>query len=261
MVKNATSESLEAIPRPMVALGNDYPANYEIAPHRHGRAQLLYSGTGTMTVRTEHGAWVVPPEEGVWIPAGIQHSVGMIGQLTTSSIYIDMAAVPDMPTTCQVLSISPLMRSLLQAAVNTSPEYEPQSRDGLIMALMLAELRLLPVLPLSLPFPRHHKLARRCRSFLEKPHLHQSIDDWADAMAMSRRTFTRLFKRETGMSFAVWIRQACLFSALRRLAQGDSVTTIALDLGYDSPSAFTTMFKRVLGVPPSRYLAQPAPKP
>jgi mannose-6-phosphate isomerase-like protein (cupin superfamily) len=75
MVKNATSESLEAIPRPMVALGNDYPANYEIAPHRHGRAQLLYSGTGTMTVRTEHGAWVVPPEEGVWIPAGIQHSV------------------------------------------------------------------------------------------------------------------------------------------------------------------------------------------
>jgi AraC-like DNA-binding protein len=31
------------------------------------------------------------------------------------------------------------------------------------------------------------------------------------------------------------------------------VTNIALDLGYDSPAAFTTMFKRLIGVPPSHY--------
>jgi AraC-like DNA-binding protein len=39
-----------------------------------------------------------------------------------------------------------------------------------------------------------------------------------------------------------------------RLLAGEAVTTIALDLGYRSPAAFTTMFRRVLGVPPSRYV-------
>lgn len=43
-------------------------------------------------------------------------------------------------------------------------------------------------------------------------------------------------------------------SALSRLAVGDSVTRIALDLGYDSPAAFSTMFRRVLGHAPSAWL-------
>ena len=77
---------------------------------------------------------------------------------------------------------------------------------------------------------------------------------WADALAMNRRTFTRLFRAETGMSFGEWRQQACLFAALPRLAAGESVTALALDLGYESPAAFTSMFKRVLGAPPSRYM-------
>jgi AraC-like DNA-binding protein len=40
-----------------------------------------------------------------------------------------------------------------------------------------------------------------------------------------------------------------------RLAADEAVTTVALDLGYDSPAAFTTMFKRLLGVPPRRYFS------
>ena len=42
--------------------------------------------------------------------------------------------------------------------------------------------------------------------------------------------------------------------ALARLAAGTPVTAIALDFGYQSPAAFSTMFKRVLGSPPTSYL-------
>jgi AraC-like DNA-binding protein len=72
---------------------------------------------------------------------------------------------------------------------------------------------------------------------------------------MSRRTFTRLFRKETGLTFSAWRQQACLFAAMPRLAADEAVTTVALDLGYDSPAAFTTMFKRLMGVPPSRYFS------
>ncbi len=57
------------------------------------------------------------------------------------------------------------------------------------------------------------------------------------------------------MSFSIWRQQACLFAALPRIMAGEPVTTVALDLGYESPAAFTTMFKRLLGVPPRNYLA------
>jgi AraC-like DNA-binding protein len=256
MVKNTRFvAAFDATPRPVVAVGNDYPDDFEVTPHHHGRGQFLHGGSGVMTVRTEHGAWVVPPEEAVWIPAGVEHSLRMIGQVSTRSLFIAAAAAPAMPATCQVFAISPLMRELLLAALDVPLEYGLQGRDGLIMALALAELQRLQPLPLSLPFPAHPRLGRRCRNYLAYPQVGDTIDDWAQALAMSRRSFTRLFKQETGMSFAHWARQACLLSALRRLALGEAVTTVALDLGYESPAAFTTMFKKSLAVPPSRYFA------
>jgi AraC-like DNA-binding protein len=80
-----------------------------------------------------------------------------------------------------------------------------------------------------------------------------TIDSWCSEVGMGRRSFTRLFRRETGMSLAAWRQQACLLSALPRLAAGEAITTIALDLGYDSPSAFSTMFKRSVGISPKEF--------
>jgi AraC-like DNA-binding protein len=42
---------------------------------------------------------------------------------------------------------------------------------------------------------------------------------------------------------------------LEVLAAGMSVTTIALDLGYDNVSAFISLFRRSFGVTPGRYEA------
>ena len=37
------------------------------------------------------------------------------------------------------------------------------------------------------------------------------------------------------------------------LAVDHAVTSVAFDVGYESPSAFTAMFHRSFGVAPSRY--------
>ncbi|TIL78669.1 MAG: helix-turn-helix transcriptional regulator, partial [Mesorhizobium sp.] len=42
--------------------------------------------------------------------------------------------------------------------------------------------------------------------------------------------------------------------ALPRLADGEPITRVALDLGYDSVPAFITMFKRMLGTSPRGYM-------
>ena len=41
------------------------------------------------------------------------------------------------------------------------------------------------------------------------------------------------------------------------LAGGEAVTNVAMDVGYESPSAFIAMFKKVLGTTPGRYFGRP----
>ena len=242
--------------RPVVARSADYSDGHTVPPHRHRRHQLLYGSTGVVMVSAPHGAWVMPPQRGMWIPAGVTHSVRMVGAVRTNSLYFEPAAIDGMPDHCQVVGVSPLMRSLLAEAVRLPGEYDVNGREGALMLLIQHEIRQLPHLPLSLPFPAREDLAARCHAFLRRPDVHETIDAWSDALGMNRRSFTRLFRRETGMTFVTWRQQACLVVALPRLAAGEAVTSVAMALGYDNPAAFTAMFQRALGAPPRAYLRE-----
>ncbi|SLN17875.1 AraC family transcriptional regulator [Oceanibacterium hippocampi] len=242
------------VPRPVVALGSDYPDGYLIAPHSHRRGQLLYASTGVVVVTTPDGAWMMPPQRGIWIPPGTVHEVRMLGPVRMRSLYLDAEAARGMPDHCQALGVPPLMRTLLAEAVTLPREYAPAGRADAIMTLIQHEMRRLPPLPLSLPLPANAALARRCRAFVRQPRLHETIDDWSGDLGLSRRSFTRLFRRETGLSFVAWRQQACIMAALPRLAAGEPVTAVAIDLGYNNPAAFTTMFRRALGSSPGTYL-------
>lgn len=240
------------VARAVVGVGNDYPPSFELAPHTHRRGQFLHATSGVIAVSTPQGAWVSPPQRAVWIPPGTPHAVRMIGHVRTRSVMID-PAIGDLGARCRVVDVSPLLSTLLAEAADIPLEYDEAGRDGLVMRLIVAEVALAPVIPLAVPFPRRPALAARCHAFIERPNVKSSVDEWAGALRLNRRSFTRLFRNETGMSFAKWRQQACLAMALQRLVAGTSVTEIALDLGYDSPASFSTMFRRVLGVAPSQY--------
>jgi AraC-like DNA-binding protein len=247
---------LETSARQIVPHRGDYTSEYLVPRHRHSLGQLVYAEMGVFMMLTEQGRWIVPPDHAFWVPAGIEHSMQTHGHTSIRALYIKQGLIPNLPGGVRVMGMTALMRSLIEEAVQMPGEEDPptDTRGGLILALMRDELGRLPEKPLGLPMPAEPKLAALCREFLERPTPHATIDRWADAMAMSRRAFTRAFRRETGLSLSTWRQQACLFAALPRLAAGESITGIALDLGYDSTAAFTTMFRRILGTPPSRYL-------
>jgi AraC-like DNA-binding protein len=124
--------------------------------------------------------------------------------------------------------------------------------------LLMHEITRLPVRELGLPFPEKPSLAVLCKEFLKAPDPAASIDNWAQRLSMSRRSFTRLFRAQTGVSFVMWRQQACIFASLPKLASGESITSVAFDTGYESAAAFTTMFKRMLGASPRDYMRQQA---
>lgn len=242
------------VPRPVAAMAKPFPAGFRTPPHKHERAQLLYATQGVMRVLTEAGGWVVPTLSAVWLPAGMQHEVRMATAVEMRTLYIAPDADPALPVDIRVISVSPLLRALILEAVDEPVEYDVHGRAGLIMRLILEELKHLPAAPLDLPLPREPRLARLCQALLDKPASTYGLEDWATEIGASPRTLARLFQRETGMSFGRWRERARIAEALARLAEGDSVQRVAHALGYDSPSAFSAMFRRRLGQPPQHYL-------
>jgi AraC-like DNA-binding protein len=242
--------------RPVVARTTSYPNRHHIAPHWHARAQFVFAVEGTMSVRTPRRAWIVPPSRALWVPARTVHEIQMYGAVEMRSLYLDAAASHAMPDSCVVLDVTPLLRELVVRAAALPAHYDEDGDDGLLVRLLVAEMRRLPRCALDLPLPESADLAELCERILADLSMRRTCVGDASAMSTSSRTLYRRFLRETGISFARWKQQARLLESVQRLAQGAPVTTVALDLGYESASAFSTMFRRSLGIAPRAFVSR-----
>ncbi len=251
--QSAHAELIDGTPRAVVALAADYPADHHIAPHSHPRTQLVHAASGIMTVTAEGGAWVIPRGRAVWVPAAVSHAIHTHGPVAMRTLYIAPDAAPGLPDACRVIAVSALLRELILAAMTMPRLYAEDGPEARLIAVIFDRLRSAEIAPLSLPLPRDTRLRRVTDGLLARPGDGRPLQAWARTAGASPRTLARLFVRETGMTFHVWRQQARLLDALRRLDSGQSVTTVAYDLGYRNPSAFITMFRRALGTTPGRF--------
>lgn len=241
--------------REIVTRRTAYEPGHHIKPHWHARAQFVFAVAGTMRVRTPQRVWIVPTSRALWVPAHTVHEIQMYGTVQMHSLYVSESAAAGMPATCVVLNVSPLLRELIVRAVALPADYDEGGDDGLVMRLLMAEIRRLAPCALDLPLPESPDLMKLCEHVLADLAERRPCGLDAGEMRISARTLYRRFLRETGITFTRWKQQARLLESIRRLAEGAPVTTIAVDLGYESPSAFSTMFRRALGVSPRAFVA------
>jgi len=236
--------------------GSAFRAYHRIPPPARDWHQLIYATRGAITVRTAQCAWVVPPHRGVWIPAGFEYRLEMTGVVALRALYLAVAAdelFPDAAGTCRVVNVSPLLRELIVRIVHVGALDSRKPRQRNLMALLFDELQELTAVPLQLPQPQDARAARFAALAGGSSAGRMPIDRMLRKCGASRRTMERLFQAETSMSLGQWLRRQNLLHALRRLAAGENVNTIASELGYNGPSAFIAMFKRELGQTPKRY--------
>jgi AraC-like DNA-binding protein len=237
-------------------MAKDFPNGHLIPFHQHDRSQFLYASSGVMTVTTENGIWVVPPQRAVWIPARTDHRIRCSGKLSMRTLYIMPEAVPKLPKECCVVSVPPLLRELILHAVTLPRLYELNSLEERIMNLILDLVQILKVAPLELPMPTDARLKKISESLAKAPGDNRTLEEWGKSVGATNRTLARLFRLETGMSFRQWRQQMRILASLRRLARQEDVSTVALELGYNSPSAFIAMFKKALGKTPGQYFTE-----
>jgi AraC-like DNA-binding protein len=223
----------------------------EVPDHRHRKGQLVFSLGGSVTCCVPGGLWMVPPHCGVWIPSGMAHSNLATANARLFFVYIeaDLVALPDR---CCTISISPLLRELI---IELSDRMQHDDvREERLIGVFLGELPRMSVQQLHLPLSPDPRLKRIAAALAENPADRRTLAEWANHVALSESSLARLVVKETGLTFGRWRQQLHLIVAIRELVSGASVQRVSADLGYESVTAFITMFKKALGKPPARYL-------
>ncbi|WP_199269495.1 AraC family transcriptional regulator [Cobetia sp. L2A1] len=225
----------------------------EIPYHQHRKGQLVIALHGVVTCRVAEGLWMVPPQSGVWIPGGLPHSNQLTRGGRMCHLFIEPGAL-QMPAHSCTLSISPLLRELVLRLAQMPLDYADDSSTARLVQVLLEELANMPGERLHLPLPVDRRLTRISDALIEAPDDRRTLKHWADELAMSERTLARLIQRDTGLTFSRWRQQLHLVVAIRLLAEGMTVQRVSDAVGYQSVNAFISMFKKLLGTTPARYL-------
>jgi AraC-like DNA-binding protein len=230
-----------------------YSSGQRLPPHAHDWHQLIYASQGAMRVETPEGSWVVPPLRAVWVPAGVPHSVEMAGAVAMRTLYVHPRVSRVLPRRCTVVGVSQLLRALVLHAVDRGA-LEPRRReDQHLVAVLIDQIRSVPTSPLRLTQPHEPRARRMAELITQTLGAPQPLAALARRAGAGKRTLERTFRAETGLSLGRWRAQLRLLRSLESLARGVSVTETALEVGYESTSAFIFAFRRVLGTTPHRY--------
>jgi AraC-like DNA-binding protein len=223
-------------------------------PQSAGWDQLIYASRGVLTVHTDDGAWVIPPDRAVWVPAGVAHRLTMAGRTSIRTLYF-RAGLVILDTACRAVTVAPLARELILHVIRLSPLDLAVPAHERLFGVLVDQLTALPVAPLGLPMPVDPRAGAAAAMIEAGPAATESVTALARRAGASRRTLERLFRAETGLSVGQWRERARLLAALPLLAQGEPVAAVAHRVGYATASAFGTMFRRTLGVSPTRYFS------
>jgi AraC-like DNA-binding protein len=228
--------------------------NDELPMHVHRKGQLVVALRGSVMCRSPGGWWIVPPNGAVWVPGGVPHSNHYSDFAKLYAIFIAPDAA-HLPNECRSFTITPLIRELIHTLAKLPPQYPKDGPTSRLAGVFLDQLTQLTPDDVFLPISDNHRLQQIASSLLSNPADRSTIAEWGNRHAMSERTLARLVLNETGMTFGRWRERLHIIIALQRLSTGSSVQAVSLELGYEGPNSFITMFKKTMGQSPGKYRA------
>jgi AraC-like DNA-binding protein len=232
---------------PVIAMVKEFPAQTRTGKHSHERGQLLFAVKGLMVANTAAGTWLVPRGHALWMPAHLKHDVSMHGDVSMRTAYVSADAAAHLSAECRVLKVGVLLEAALSALADELRGLRRTERTNHLIWLVLDEINRAPSTAFVLPLPQDVRLARLARALIAHPGSAKTIDQWCDTVGVSRRTMTRLFRSQTGVSFGDWRRRLRLLSAAARVADGEPLAKVAASLDYRNVAAFRTMARRHFG--------------
>lgn len=237
----------------MGGLCRDFTDSTLITGNGHTMGALMLPLTGAMVVSSTDGHWVVGTGSVLWVAPHTGYKLRMLGKVGLRSLYLNAEHLSGVPDQSCMLRVTPLMRELISEAASVSGRTSDR-RARLLTAALIEEFRHIGPGKAQLLAPRDPRLVRICTHIQQHLDDSKALQEWAAELGCDPRTLYRLFVQELGMPFVQWRQHVRLQTAMDWLADGKPVFDVAFDLGYQNQSAFTTMFRRNLGMSPSEFV-------
>lgn len=217
--------------------------------------QLIFSSNGLLIVHSDSDHWLVPPTMVLRLLPDAAYRVSKGDQVCMQRIKLSDDLSDQLALENGLYRLTPLLRELLEAlAISARTRLSHKKKATLLIELLnQAGVWKDKVSLRCLGEPNDARVAYICNYVYENLDSPKTLQKWAFELKHDTRTLHRLFVQEFGLPFVQWRQQTRLLAALGWLAEGRQVMHIALDLGYQSQSAFAAMFRRNMGMTPSEW--------
>ena len=238
------------------ALHREFPAAKR-ETIRFDRHYFLYAVSGTMRLEDEGRVWVLPPARAAWIAAGEPIHITIPRGITAASVLFDPAVFARPAHPLRVIEMSELARNLVRSVRGFGPETPATPLSESLfqsLALVAEEAARAPSQawqPLGRSGAVQKALMLTEAQLAEAP----SFETIARETGLSSRALARKFEAELGLTWRQAQRRMRMVKAMELLADQPDlpVTEVALEVGYNSLSAFNAAFREQTDLTPTGF--------
>ncbi len=223
--------------------------------HAHEMHQLAWVRDGVLMVSIADRHWMLPPSLALWIPAGVPHISTAIRTATTmQGIYLPAALLQEWKA-ATVVGVGGLLRELIDYLCRDDITASARASAEALVPELLEPVQTFTI---DVPMPRDERAIRIAKALSDDPGDARDLAAWGRSVGASSRTLSRIFAAETGLGFGQWRSRLRLRASLAHLAEGESVSSVAAQVGFNSASAFIAAFNQLMGTTPGAYFAHVA---
>lgn len=209
--------------------------------HQHNHYwQIVFGHAGMMDICMEHIDYQIKAGEGIIIPPSISHAFSGDQLNSNWVLEVPLHAQTRLKENAPLFRLTPAAVGLLDWLVYFP---QPASQHANVAKLLYAQMNIEPDWLTYLNQWLDSRLS-----------LPLSNKDIATFLHISISSLQRRIKAETGYSIMRYLLNLRIEKACNLLISGsDNIEQIALNVGYESHSAFSQAFRKITGMPPQEY--------
>lgn len=247
-----TQPAVRIAPKIVDCFFNQYPQNAWIESHTVAWGELNFALNGVLDMEVNQKHYISPPQYAIWLPPHTPHSAYSTTSTGYVTLCVALAYCAKLPQEVKLIEITPILLSIVQDFIQRQMTHPKTVADQRLAMVLIDQIQQSTCYNHYLPWSSHSKLEPILKQFQQHPASLITLQQCAALANISERHLLRLSQQELHMSFNEWKNRAKLLIAISMLNQLCSVKHIASHLGYQSSSAFISMFHRLTGKTPEQ---------
>lgn len=252
IINSTTVFNVDELPNSVIGIATTV-TQHDSGVHLHQKNQLLYAPRGCMRISLNNQICVLPPSRAAWIPANTPHSASMTNIVNYRSLYFRNTEEYQLSNGIKIVEVTELLKALIERMAFWEWDKKEEEQTN-TTALFFEELRAAKEEALQLRLPTDKRLSAFLRQLKAPDAIAPPLNELQQEVGASSKTISRIFSKETGMSYQHWRQQWRLLKSIELLSNGLQVNDVAYQLAFSSDSAFIHFFRQHTGNTPMQYL-------